>query len=262
MSESFVNYYEVLQVRRRADQAEIKKAFRVLAKRFHPDANPQNTQWAERRMKQIMTAYRVLADDHRRTEHDARIDLHEKSAPPSPAPSREGGAAASVLSDLLDGHGPAALRTYDNIFDGHSARLFTHLTIRDYLDCIFLLAEQMERAQRFQEAADLYEELYREEVEPPRQRYFFDEVRERLKNLYVRKLARKARDPRDRLRLYRRLLSFELEKADRAFVYKKMAEVFANLGETEAAREHLDEALALRPNIKGITKLLAILADS
>jgi curved DNA-binding protein CbpA len=257
MTEAFVNFYEILQVSRKADQKEIKKAFRVLAKRFHPDANPENPEWAEGRMKQIMKAYRVLADDRRRTQHDTQLRHQARTHPEPRAESERAGAAARILRQLLDGAGARALRLYDEMRRKGDFNLFNYMTVRDYLDCIFLLAEQMERGSRHEEALDLYEELYREECEPPRQRYFFEEVRERIKNIYVRKLARKAKTPEAKLDCYRRLLTFELKKSDRAFVLKKMAESHMAAGDSEKARALLDQALELRPNIKGITKLVA-----
>jgi len=63
------DYYEVLGVDRRADSAEVKRAFRELAMRFHPDKNP-NDATAEERFKEANEAYAVLSDDKARTRYD------------------------------------------------------------------------------------------------------------------------------------------------------------------------------------------------
>ncbi|MFH1789351.1 MAG: molecular chaperone DnaJ [Candidatus Altiarchaeota archaeon] len=62
------DYYEVLGVGRDADKAEIKKAYRRLAKKFHPDVNKSPE--AEGRFKEISEAYEVLADDGKKSTYD------------------------------------------------------------------------------------------------------------------------------------------------------------------------------------------------
>lgn len=66
---SSVDYYELLEVSRDADAAEIKRAYRLAARRHHPDANPDDAE-AESRFKQVATAYEVLSDPDRRRHYD------------------------------------------------------------------------------------------------------------------------------------------------------------------------------------------------
>ncbi len=63
------NYYEVLGVSKTADENELKKAYRRLAKKFHPDANP-NDPTAETKFKEINEAYEVLSDPEKRQMYD------------------------------------------------------------------------------------------------------------------------------------------------------------------------------------------------
>jgi DnaJ-class molecular chaperone len=63
------DYYDALGVAKDADAEEIKKAFRTLAKKFHPDRNPGNKQ-AEARYKEISEAYSVLSDPKKRAQYD------------------------------------------------------------------------------------------------------------------------------------------------------------------------------------------------
>lgn len=64
------DYYEVLGVSRSADAGELKRAYRRLAKQFHPDANPGD-HTAEEQFKEASEAYEVLSDDQKRRAYDA-----------------------------------------------------------------------------------------------------------------------------------------------------------------------------------------------
>ena len=69
MAESKRDYYEVLGVGRDADEAAIKKAYRALAKKYHPDMNPGDKE-AEKKFKEASEAYAVLSDPDKRRQYD------------------------------------------------------------------------------------------------------------------------------------------------------------------------------------------------
>ena len=63
------DYYDVLGVKRDASDDEIKKAYRKLARQYHPDRNPGDKQ-AEANFKEVQEAYDVLSDKARRERYD------------------------------------------------------------------------------------------------------------------------------------------------------------------------------------------------
>lgn len=65
-----VNYYEVLGVSQDADLNTIKKSYRTLAMKWHPDKNPNNKAEATEKFKEISEAYEVLSDPKRRRKYD------------------------------------------------------------------------------------------------------------------------------------------------------------------------------------------------
>lgn len=69
MAEQKRDYYEVLGVDKNADDAAIKKAYRVLAKKYHPDMNPGDKN-AEAKFKEASEAYAVLSDPEKRRQYD------------------------------------------------------------------------------------------------------------------------------------------------------------------------------------------------
>lgn len=69
MAETKRDYYEVLGVDRNADDAALKKAYRALAKKYHPDMNPGDKE-AEKKFKEASEAYAVLSDAEKRRQYD------------------------------------------------------------------------------------------------------------------------------------------------------------------------------------------------
>ena len=70
MAEAKRDYYEVLGVEKTATDEELKKAYRKLAKKYHPDANPDNKEEAEAKFKELNEAYEVLSDKQKRSMYD------------------------------------------------------------------------------------------------------------------------------------------------------------------------------------------------
>lgn len=68
------NYYEILEVSQNASKEVIEKAYKVLAKKYHPDLQEQNEkQKAEQKMKLINEAYEILSNDEKRKQYDIEL---------------------------------------------------------------------------------------------------------------------------------------------------------------------------------------------
>jgi molecular chaperone DnaJ len=96
------DYYDVLGVGRGADEAEIKKAFRRLARELHPDTNTEDPR-AEEKFKEAAEAYEVLSDPSRRRQYDAYG--HEGLRSGGYAPNFEGFGSVSDLFSAFFGSG-------------------------------------------------------------------------------------------------------------------------------------------------------------
>lgn len=69
------NYYEILEIDVKASKEIIDKAFKVLAKKYHPDTQSEDKkEWAEAKFKEINEAYEVLSNENLKKDYDAELD--------------------------------------------------------------------------------------------------------------------------------------------------------------------------------------------
>ncbi|GAA0078108.1 hypothetical protein UT300005_24860 [Clostridium sp. CTA-5] len=102
------NYYKILGVSESANKDEIKKAFRTLAKKYHPDKNKDNKDAIEM-FQQINEAYEILGNESAREEYDKKLNQHnsnskkndgKNSSKKSQAKSKENFNKGDALNDL------------------------------------------------------------------------------------------------------------------------------------------------------------------
>jgi curved DNA-binding protein CbpA len=184
------NYYSLLGVEKNASHEEIKKAFRERAKVLHPDIAGKT---AEGAMRKLLSAYEALSNQERRFEYDRALTrfanqfdyptfLRERKTDPV--------RQAKLLFYLL-------LRPGNQQFDpvevweengGLDFPLEKYLEREDWMDCSFLLAEELDNRERVFEAYSLMFKITREEKQKPYFKHFMEDV-----EIFYRKLDKKLR---------------------------------------------------------------------
>jgi molecular chaperone DnaJ len=114
------DYYAALGVAKDAPAADIKKAYRKLARELHPDKNPDNAS-AEARFKEVSEAYDVLSDDTKRREYDEARTLFGSGGFGRAAGGNSSGGTTFDMSDLFGGSGANLGDLFGNLFGGATA---------------------------------------------------------------------------------------------------------------------------------------------
>lgn len=116
---NFKDYYAILGVPKNAAQKDIKSAYRKLARKWHPDANPQNTKEAEEKFKEISEAYEVLGDAEKRKKYDLLGPDWQQAARQAEQQRRYRTSAGGEEFDFGDfgGRGAAGPSGFSDFFD-------------------------------------------------------------------------------------------------------------------------------------------------
>jgi molecular chaperone DnaJ len=101
------DYYKILGVGKNASDEEIKKAYRKLAREYHPDRNPGDKK-AEERFKEISQAHDVLSDPDKRKDYDRGTGPFGFGMPGGFDPSSMGSSFGDILSNIFGGAGSGA----------------------------------------------------------------------------------------------------------------------------------------------------------
>jgi molecular chaperone DnaJ len=134
------DYYEVLGVNRDASEEEIKKAYRKLAMKWHPDRNPDNPK-AEEHFKEVKEAYEILSDPQKRAAYD---QFGHAGVDPTAAAAGASGFRAGGFDSFADAFGDI----FSDIFGGGRARS----TVYRGADLRYNLEISLEEAARGTEA--------------------------------------------------------------------------------------------------------------
>lgn len=272
------DYYGILEIGRDATTAEIKQAFRKLAKRYHPDKNPERA--AARRFRSVWRAYTVLRDAKQRAAYDrnnvrvllAQEGSSHKGARRGYQTARTGERAASHLSDieeavevlfqaLLHCNYETGIALYEQLLQKEGVgNLDAVLSYEESRDCEFLVAEAYEQvgfqktgaqaAHYCERAMAMYESLLAAEAQRPCFRHFTREVKERLKTLYLADFCINGDE-----HVVAKVQALHLPKRETAWIYKKIAEVYMEIHRLPEAREVLQLAFEVYPRLAGAKKI-------
>ena len=265
------DYYRILEIGRDATTAEVKQAFRKLAKRYHPDKNPERA--AARRFRSVWRAYTVLRDAKQKAAYDRVLLAQEGQSPQTRRGHQTAGTgerAASHLSDieeavevlfqaLLHCNYETGISLYEQLLQKEGVgNLDAVLNYEESRDCEFLVAEAYERvgfqmtgaqaAHYCERAMAMYESLLAAEAQRPCFRHFTREVKERLKRLYVADVCVNVNGIGGVVAKVQGLL---LPKRETAWIYKKIAEVYMEIHRLPEAREVLQLAFEVYPRLAG-----------
>lgn len=248
------NYYELLEIPQNATTQEIKKAFREKAKRLHPDISGEA---GAENMRKLLAAYEVLSDGARRFEYDRAYNrfaakyrgkqgfdyrsflMDRKDDPESQA--------KLIFFELLHLEEDAAISIWQEQ-GGLGFRLERFLDREDWMDCAYILAEELAKRQRIHEAFILLVGLVREERRRPYFRHFMGEVETFLKEL-VRLRLRPALDDETYVECMETLLTLGFPSRDEARWMRSIAEVLLQRGDTGEASRIIREALRKDPKL-------------
>lgn len=117
------DYYEVLGVARNASADELKKAYRRLAMKFHPDRNPDD-KGAEAKFKEAKEAYEVLTDDRKRAAYDqfGHAGIDATAGAPGGRPGGPGDAFGDIFGDVFGDIFGGGRRSRSGVFRGADLR--------------------------------------------------------------------------------------------------------------------------------------------
>ena len=274
------DYYQILEVGRDATAQEIKRAYRNLAKRYHPDKNPERTAFAEKMFREVCSAYNTLQDKKRKSDYDRTLQTierqqrsHEVYLDRLSRLNQTYAKLELLLQALLHHNYETGVSMYEQLRH-HSQKTGKELRIDDFLsyeesrDCEFLVAEAYEklgfsngdpssvldRYRKIEQAMLIYESLLSAEAKRPCFRHFIREVKDRLKFIYLYHFSVEGYDQTHPIPLTK-IRELKLSKRETAWMYKKIAEFYVEIDRFPEARTVLKMAFELQPRLTGAKKI-------
>jgi tetratricopeptide (TPR) repeat protein len=242
------NYYTILGVKQHASADEIKKAFRNLAKKIHPDLAGQGS---DGRMRKLLTAYEILSDTRRREQYDIsysrfvkqndfdyRTFLKQKTDDPFSQ-------AKLIFYYFLHLEDDDAIELWA-AQGGLDFPLEKYLDREDWMDCAFILAEELDKRGRTFEAFCLLSSLVQEERRKPYFKHFMSDVETFLKELVRLKLRHAVEDERY-ISCLEEMLTLGFSSKDEARWLRSIAETLFKMGEFSGAQMVFKDALKKDP---------------
>ena len=255
-------------IKRGSSLKDVKRSFRRKAKQLHPDLRQADRDYlrdgngADEKMRVILKAYEVLSNPRKKREYDSLLSYAKTNYRYSfnyrefLKERRDDlfSQAKLIFYDLLNSHPLDALSLYEYLCSHRSFRLERYLDREDYMDCTFLLAEQLAERGDYVKAIELFKKIYLDELERPYFKHFVEEIILRMKEIACFRLTTMGA-PDQGLRYLKDLLALDFSRKDKALFYKKMAELYWDMGNNALAVESLRLGLKLNKRLPGIKKL-------
>lgn len=274
------DYYQILEIGRDATAPEIKRAFRRLAKRYHPDKNPEQIAFAEQMFREVCRAYNTLCDKKQKSDYDRTLQTIERQRKAREAyleklsKLNQNYAKLELLLDaLLHQKYETGISIYEQLCHtdrekGKVWRIDDFLNYEESRDCEFLIAEAYqilgfsngdqssasERHRKIKQAMLMYESLLSSEAKRPCFRHFTQEVKERLKFIYLYHFSAEGYHQTYHISLTK-IRALKLPKRETAWMYKKIAEFYVEIDQLSEARTIMKMAFELQPRLTGAKKI-------
>ncbi len=278
------NYYQILEIKRDASESEIKKAFRILAKKYHPDKidfnnSPDQIECAEQMFRDVLNAYDVLSDEKRKSEYDRRIrnieckqEKYQSYYDRLNQINSDWAKLELLFHALLHRNYKTGISMYEQLCEkcesnGTKWCPDDFFNYEDSRDCEFLLAEAYqnigfangdgsisERHRNIEQAMHIYETLLSAEGQRPCFKHFITEVKDRLKRIYLYHYSVEGHQQMCHIPLSK-IQDLNLPKRETAWMYKKIAEFYVEIDLFPHARQVLLMAFELQPNLAGAKKI-------
>jgi curved DNA-binding protein CbpA len=236
-------YSELLGLKPDASASDIKKAFREKAKKLHPDIAGEA---AGAQMRKLLTAYETLSSEQRRYEYDRaysrfmanpvfnyRAWLREREDDPESQ-------AKLVLFELLHLEEDEAIRIWRKN-GGIYFQMERYMDREDWMDCCFILAEELDRRGHSYEAFRLLELIIRAERRKPYFGIFTPEL-ERYTREIVRQRLRGQVDDETWIECMETMLDLGFPARDTAFWLRSLAQTLLKIGDHAGSQQVLNEA--------------------
>jgi hypothetical protein len=243
------NYYEILGIGCEASTEAVKRAFREKAKKLHPDIAGKG---AEAAMRKLITAYETLSNCERRSEYDRaysrfmqkagfdyRSWLRERAFDSEYAQSAAY-AARLIFFDLLHLEEDEALEVWQK-HGGIQFQLEKYLDREDWMDCAFILAEELDKRGQCYDAFQLLAALIREERKLPYFRHFTEEIEIFIKEI-VRLRLRSQVDDETWIGCMETLIGLNFPARDHQRWLHALAKTLRTQGDETAAGQIFHEA--------------------
>ncbi|HIA28144.1 MAG TPA: J domain-containing protein [Planctomycetes bacterium] len=262
--DNFIDHYLVLKVPPDCKPKKLRIAFRKRLLEVHPDKLVEPVD--DHQLQEVMIAFEILSDPDLRQAYD-RIWKIEKGGGTADSSrllhvtesARPVNRARSILYLLLEERADEALERLQELEPVERSFLREHLRSEEFIDAAFLLGEVEESRNRWVQALQWYEEVVRSEARRRWHRPCHGEAIDRARRLLVRRAAVKTVEPRVALEYLRRAERLGLDRSGKVEVAKKRAQCYLQMEMKAEAARHLQVAIELQPQVKGIGRLLAAL---